>query len=155
MVGICKNIIIMRIKRQKQFSFGSKALAVVSPGAWNAKELCKLQSADEKEYKKNRFKMAAKGFFAPWSARNKLKKAQDLYRQGADSETIKQNTELTTERALVGATIGKPVRKIGNALSAVRGLRTKFGNNLKNTRVNFNENNNNINNIGNNNSVTY
>ena len=129
----------MRIKRQKQFSFGSKVLAVVSPGAWNAKELCKLQSADELEYRKNRAKAAIKGFFAPWSARNKLRKAQNLYKTGADSELIKANTELKTGRAVVGGLFGAPVRGIGNALARIRGLRTKYGENLKNTRVNFND----------------
>lgn len=50
----------MRIKRQKRFSFGSKVLAVVSPGAWNAKELCKLQSTDELEYRKIALKQPLK-----------------------------------------------------------------------------------------------
>ena len=129
----------MRIKRQKQFSFGSKVLAVLSPGAWNAKELCKLQSADELEYRKNRWKAALKGAFAPWSARNKLKKAQELYKSGASSDIIKDNTKLTTGRAVVGGIFGAPVRGIGNALAGIRGLRTKYGEKLKDTRVNFND----------------
>lgn len=134
----------MRIKRQKQFSFGSKVLAVVSPGAWNAKELCKLQSSSAEEYKKNKWKSAIKGALAPWSARNKLKKAQDLYKFGADSETIKANTNLKTGRAILGGItgiIGSPIRKVGNTLATIRGLRTKYGKNLKDQRVNFNDTN--------------
>ena len=130
----------MRIKRQKQFGLGSKVLALISPGAWNAKELCKLQSADELEYRKNRLKMAARGFFAPWSARNKLKKAQELYKSGADNEIIKANTELKTGRAILGGIAGGPVRGIGNTLARIRGLRTKYGK-FQGTRVNYGDDN--------------
>ena len=121
-------------------------LAVLSPGAWNAKELCKLQSADELEYRKNRWKAALKGIFAPWSARNKLKRAQELYKSGASSDIIKDNTKLTTGRAILGSIFGAPVRGIGNSLAAIRGLRTKYGKNLKDARVTFgNESNSNYN----------
>lgn len=66
---------------QKEFGFKSKALAVIAPGAYQAKEAAKY-AYDDDEYRKNRVGYALKGAFSPGTATHIKKKAQKMAEKG-------------------------------------------------------------------------
>lgn len=75
---------------QKEFGAQSKILGYLSPGSYDAKELARLESRDEDEYKAKRNKAAIKGYLAPITAANKYRKAAAMAEKGASPEEIKK-----------------------------------------------------------------
>ena len=77
---------------QREYSIKSKALAVVAPGAYQAKEAAKY-AYDEEDYKKNRGKYALKGAFTPGTATVMKKKAEKMAKQGKSKKEIREYLE--------------------------------------------------------------
>ena len=121
---------------EKKFSILSKALWLISPSAWNAKEAEKFISSNKEEYKKNRFKAAIKGILMPFTARKRLVKAQQAAESGLSPEEIKdavgnwKTTNFIAEKgtnALTGGLSGA----VSHGMGLIRSLRTKCGNELR------------------------
>ena len=89
---------------QREYSIKSKALAVVAPGAYQAKEAAKYAYDNEEDYKKNRGKYALKGALTPGTATVMKKKAEKMAKQGKSKKEIREYLENAgTGRIAVGA----------------------------------------------------
>ncbi|MBP3732523.1 MAG: hypothetical protein J6I84_04680 [Bacilli bacterium] len=82
----------MIIKRQKTFGVKSKALGLLAPGSYQAKEAAKY-GYDEDEYKKKRAGYALKGLFAPGTSTYMKKKAQEMHEEGKSQKEIRNFLE--------------------------------------------------------------
>ena len=121
---------------QKEFGFKSKALAVVVPGAYQAKEAAKY-AYDDDEYKKKRAGYALKGAFTPGVATYMKKKAQKMAEEGKSKEEIKKYLEKSSgKRIAAGVTdamtggglgIGSAVAQGVGIYDKVTGHRAKTG----------------------------
>ena len=90
---------------QKEFGFKSKALAVVAPGAYQAKEAAKY-AYDDDEYMKKRAGYALKGAFTPGTATYIKKKVQKMAEEGKSKEEIKKYLEKSSGKR-VAAGVGE------------------------------------------------
>lgn len=88
---------------QKEFGFKSKALAVVAPGAYQAKEAAKY-AYDDDEYKKKRGGYALKGAFTPGTATVIKKKAEKMAKQGKSKKEIREYLENAGTGRIVAGT---------------------------------------------------
>lgn len=77
---------------QKEFGVKSKALAIVSPGAYQAKEAAKY-GYNEDEYKKKRAGYALKGSFSPGTSTYIKKKAEKMAEEGKSQKEIRDYLE--------------------------------------------------------------
>lgn len=114
---------------QREFGAQSKALGVVSPGAYLGKELAKLESNDEEEYKARRNKAALKGFVAPIQTNVKYRKALKMAEAGATPDEIRKEVGSATTAALLGEAVlykapivRKPYRIISRGAGYFNGL---------------------------------
>ena len=101
---------------QKEFGFKSKALAVVAPGAYQAKEAAKY-AYDDDEHKKKRAGYALKGTFTPVTATYMKKKVQKMAEEGKSKEEIKNYLEKSSKKRSA-AGVGEALLT-GGLLSAV------------------------------------
>lgn len=80
------------VLEQREFGGKSKALAILSPGAYQAKEAAKY-AYDEDDYKKKRGGYALKGAFTPGTATIIKKKVEKMAREGASKSEIRDYLE--------------------------------------------------------------
>ena len=114
---------------QREYGIKSKALAVVAPGAYQAKEAAKYAYDNEEDYKKNRGKYALKGLLTPGTATVMKKKAEKMAKQGKSKKEIREYLENAgtgrivagTAEALTGGFGG-----LGNAAAQGVGLYDKI-----------------------------
>ena len=90
---------------QKEFGFKSKALAVMAPGSYQAKEAAKY-AYDDDEYKKKRGGYALKGAFSPGTATYVKKKAQKMAEEGKSKAEIREYLENSSKKR-VAAGVGE------------------------------------------------
>lgn len=126
-------MIILRQKSiaQREFSGKSKVLAVVAPGAWQAKEAAKFGYDDEDEYKQVRGKYAIKGLFAPGTSTVVKRKAMKMAEEGKSAKEIRDflegkgehKKELKTRRLVgVAEALTGGFGGLGSAAASVEGL---------------------------------
>ena len=84
---------------QKEFGFKSKALGLVVPGAYQAKEAAKY-AYDEDEYKKKRGGYALKGAFTTGTATYMKKKAQKMAEEGKSKKEIREYLENPSKKRI-------------------------------------------------------
>ena len=89
---------------QREYGIKSKALAVVAPGAYQAKEAAKYAYDNEEDYKKNRGKYALKGALTPGTATVMKKKAEKMAKQGKSKKEIREYLENAGAGRIVAGT---------------------------------------------------
>lgn len=99
-------------QEEKSFSAKSKALAILAPGSYQAKEALKYaydpeNAEDVAEYKKKRGGYALKGFFTPVTASVIKKKAEKMAKEGKSKEEIREYLENGGGKARVLGGIGE------------------------------------------------
>lgn len=126
--------VVLFSELQKKFGFKSKALASISPGAYQAKEAAKY-AYDDDEYKKKRLGYAIKGAIAPGTSTYMKKKAEKMAKEGKSKEEIKKVLENPSKKRIAaglveGLTI--PTHLAGSIAAAGVGLHDKVkGNRAK------------------------
>ena len=78
-------------------------LYVLAPGAYQAKEAAKYGYDNKEDYKEDRGKYAALGYFTPGTATYVKKKAEKMAKEGKSEKEIKEYLENpSTERIVAG-----------------------------------------------------
>ena len=120
---------------EKEFGLKSKALGVLVPGAYQAKEAAKY-GYDEDEYKKKRVGYALKGAFTPGIATYIKKQAQKMAEEGKSKEEIRKYLEddgagrvaAGVGEVITGAgTITTPIAHAVGLYDKITGHRAKTG----------------------------
>ena len=103
---------------QKEFGFKSKALAVMAPGAYQAKEAAKY-AYDDDEYKKKRGGYALKGAFSPGTATYVKKKAQKMAEEGKSKAEIREYLENSSDKRVAAGVAEAITGGFGGVTSSV------------------------------------
>lgn len=88
-----KHNTVSKVPKKKDSRWKSRTLAVLLPGAYQAKEAAKYAYNSEEEYKKNRGKYALKGAFTPITATLVKKKVEKMTKNGASKKNIRDYLE--------------------------------------------------------------
>lgn len=93
---------------QKEFGAESKILAVLSPGAYQAKEAAKYgYDKEDPEYYKKRMGYAIKGHFTPGTATYVKKKVEKMAKEGKSKKEIREFLENSGKGSKLALGIGE------------------------------------------------
>ena len=125
---------------QREYGAKSKALGLLAPGSYQAKEAAKYGYDNKEDYKKKRAGYALKGLFAPGVSTYVKKKAEQMAEEGKSTEEIREYLENrgkhhSTGRVLAGTAealtgsfggVGTTVAQGVGLYDKVTGNRKKF-----------------------------